>query len=928
MELNVKKRNGKLETMSFDKILNRIKNLGKMTPMLTHINYSELTIKIIERLFDGIQTELIDELTSQQCAAQTTTHLDFGTLAARIVISNHQKKTPGNFKEVVNKLYNFTDIHGEHHPILNEEITNIVNIHHEHIQEMMDYERDFNIDYFGFKTLERAYLMKLNGKIIERPQDMWMRVAIAIHGEDLPKVKESYDLMSRKYFTHATPTLFNAGTPRQQMSSCYLLAMEKDSIKGIYNTLSDCASISKWAGGIGLHIHNIRASGTHIRGTNGTSNGIVPMLRVFNNTARYVDQCVTPNTFIYTTKGPMKICDTIVGETQIFNSKGTSEIIENILEHPYDGNILSIDTMHSISPLIITEEHPVYVLSNQQKGLNYSVIKNRLDKNLSKFEWKDAKNINYNDMIIYSIPKFEKDITNISADDCYFYGILLGDGSLTNNTTYGHITLHSVTKKHILEFIVQYFEKKCILYSINVDDNTTRIRWNKTVSLPFKYSDIYDKNKEKHIAYRWLNLPIEKSKYIMKGLIDTDGSKGNEVVFDSTSRNLIESMRYILLRMGILSSGYIRDRIGESHKTARGIIEHKKIGFCLRIPKTEEISELLNIEPGKFFKYFKYNDFLLTRVKNIENTKYTGTLYDLQMTETHNYMVHNGIIHNGGGRRNGSFAIYLEPWHADIENFLQMRKNHGDEEMKARDLFYALWIPDLFMKRVKKDEQWTLMCPDKCPGLSDVYGDEFETLYTKYEQEGKGNKTISARHIWFSILDSQIETGTPYMLYKDAANKKSNQQNLGTIKSSNLCVAPETLVLTDKGHIEIETLKDKIVNVWNGKEFSKTTIKQTSDKSELITITFTDGSELTCTKYHKFYIQTKYLNYTIKKDIIKSKNVTIIEAQDLKPNMKLIKCEYPIIDNINILKSAYTNGFFSGDGTYCNTSKKERKCNF
>jgi len=296
---------------------------------------------------------------------------------------------------------------------------------------MIDYNRDYLIDYFGFKTLERAYLLKINGKIIERPQHMWMRVAICIHNGQLDKVKETYDFMSQKYFTHATPTLFNAGTPRPQLSSCYLISMESDSIRGIYNTLGDCAAISKWAGGIGLHIHNVRCSGSHIRGTNGTSNGIVPMLRVFNNTARYVDQ--------------------------------------------------------------------------------------------------------------------------------------------------------------------------------------------------------------------------------------------------------------------------------------------------------------------------------------------------------------------GGGKRAGSFAIYLEPWHGDIEEFLEMKKNHGDEEARARDLFYALWIPDLFMKRIGENGDWTLMCPDKCPGLSDVYGDEFETLYQKYEKEGKGNKTMKARDLWFKILDSQIETGTPYMLYKDACNKKSNQKNIGTIKSSNLC---------------------------------------------------------------------------------------------------------------------------------------------
>jgi ribonucleoside-diphosphate reductase alpha subunit len=423
------KRNGKKEIVSFDKILKRLTNLGKGSKELK-VNYTNLVKKIVDMLYDQIPTDKIDELTAQECASMITTHPDYGILASRILISNHHKKTSENYKDIVNKLYHNTDIHNERHSIISKQLFDIVMEHHEEIQKMLHFSRDFSFDYFGFKTLERAYLQKINGVIVERPQHMWMRVSLALHKNDMEKVKETYDLLSLKYFTHATPTLYNAGTPRQQLSSCYLLAMEKDSIDGIYSTLNDCAQISKWAGGIGLHIHNIRASGSKIRGTNGTSNGIVPMLRVFNNTARYVDQ--------------------------------------------------------------------------------------------------------------------------------------------------------------------------------------------------------------------------------------------------------------------------------------------------------------------------------------------------------------------GGGKRNGSFAIYLEPWHKDIKDFLDMKKTHGDEEMRARDLFYGLWIPDLFMERVKSGGIWTLMCPDECPGLSDVYGEDFKQLYENYEKKGMGVK-VKAREIWFKILDSQIETGTPYMLYKDACNMKSNQKNLGTIKSSNLC---------------------------------------------------------------------------------------------------------------------------------------------
>ena len=226
----------------------------------------------------------------------------------------------------------------------------------------------------------------------------------------------------------------------------------------------------------------------------------------------------------------------------------------------------------------------------------------------------------------------------------------------------------------------------------------------------------------------------------------------------------------------------------------------------------------------------------------------------------HNFLTQCGLVKNGGGKRNGSFAIYLEPWHADIELYLQMRKNHGEEELKARDLFYALWMPDLFMKRIKENQKWSLFCPHECPGLADVYGDEFEALYTKYEQEGKARVTVQARDLWFKVLDAQMETGTPYLVYKDAANKKSNQKNLGTIKSSNLCVAPETRVLTDKGYQEIQTLKDQQVNVWNGEEWSLVTVKKTGEDQELIDVYTDDGSKLSCTPYHKFYIQNNYSN--------------------------------------------------------------------
>jgi len=426
----VVKRDGHREPMMFDKITARVRKLCYGLNEL--VDPVKVAMRVIEGLYDGVTTSELDNLAAEIAATMTTAHPDYARLAARISVSNLHKNTKKTFSEVMHDLHTYINPRtGKKAPLIADDVYEVITANKEILDSTIIYNRDFGYDYFGFKTLERSYLLKINGEIAERPQHMLMRVAVGIHLNDIDAVLETYELMSKKYFTHATPTLFNAGTPKPQMSSCFLLTMKEDSIDGIYDTLKQTAKISQSAGGIGLAIHNIRATGSYIGGTNGTSNGIVPMLKVFNDTARYVDQ--------------------------------------------------------------------------------------------------------------------------------------------------------------------------------------------------------------------------------------------------------------------------------------------------------------------------------------------------------------------GGGKRKGSFAIYIETWHSDIFDFLDLKKNHGKEEMRARDLFYAMWISDLFMKRVQEDGPWTLMCPNECPGLCDTHSEEFEALYTKYEAEGKGRKTIKARELWEKILESQIETGTPYMLYKDAANRKSNQKNLGTIRSSNLC---------------------------------------------------------------------------------------------------------------------------------------------
>ena len=802
--MKVVKRNGNLEDVSFDKVLKRIGNLCSDL----NIDPVILSQKVCMRIYDNISTKELDEFAASLASSMITEHIDYDTLSTRLLISNLHKNTDSDYIKVIEDMKEYID--PRYYKYVKENI--------DFVNSLFNYEKDYKFDLFGYKTLERSYLYKKNGRVVERPQHLLMRETIGIHLHDIEtkrisneeikqSIKETYEILSDKLYTHATPTLFNSGTIRPQLSSCFLIQMEDDSIDGIYNTLKECALISKDAGGIGLTSHNIRAKNSKIRGTNGISNGLVPMLKVFNETAQYCDQCVVPETIIYTNEGPKQINECVSEITKIYNSNGDTEIIKNVLEFDYKGDMLYINTMHSIDTLKITPEHPIYVLKNQSKNsVNYNVIRKRLENDLIKFEYVEAKNCNIDDFIVYRVPTYNVDFENISADDCFIYGVILGDGHMNKKTfdeNYGSITLNKYSKVNVFNKVKEYFDNRCIQYHITEkNENTINIRWNKSTILPFRHSDIYDKNGMKIIHSKYVNLPIDKCKYILKGLIETDGCITNEIVFDTTSKNLVDNVKFICLKMGLLISCSIRNRIGQTHYTKRGYITNRKISYTLRIPKTKEICELLDIEfnENNFFKFLKIEKlnetYVLSRIKKMEMKYYKGLVYDLQMEVVHNYMLEQGIVHNGGGKRKGSFAIYLEPWHLDIEEFLELKKARGSEQLRARDLFYALWIPDLFMKRVKNNEMWSLMCPDECKNLNTTHGIEFEELYIRYEQQGKFKKQINAQDLWKKILSSCIETGGPYLLFKDHCNHKSNHSHLGTIQSSNLCA--EIIQYTNK----------------------------------------------------------------------------------------------------------------------------------
>lgn len=701
------KRDGSSEKVSFDKVLRRVDKLSQDLM----INGTEIAQKVCSLIYDGVKTSELDDLTAQLCSSLIAEHPDYGILAARITVSNHQKKTSPSFSETMETLYMNDLIH--------EETYNVTMQHKEKFNTYIDYDRDYVFDYFGFKTLERAYLMKCKGKIIERPQHMIMRVSIGIHGYDVKEVLETYDAISQKYFIHATPTLFNFGTPRPQGSSCFLMHANDDSITGIFDSIKEAALISKYAGGIGVHIHNIRGKNSYIRGTNGNSDGIIPMLRVFNATARYVNQCFTPDTMIVTKDGSKQICD-ITPNDCVITKDGSFKKVNEIIKNSIDKEILEVRTTHSFEPIHMTKEHEVYVIKSQDIGTKQA-------------SFIPAKELECDDLVGY--PKY---VFNEQIED-----------------------------KYSLEYYRNQGKKN------EIDKESYSLNYGNTLSLiqGFLESTMYDKNK---------------------------------CEFKTTDYKLAHAIRYFLYKLNVITNGDIKQD------------ERDNFTYVIEVPKVKALQSFFpNMDCIDNNSIFEHDNILWTRVKTINTTYYKGDVYDLNIMDNHNYVVSNfGLVHNSG-KRNGSIAIYLEPWHSDIEGFMDMRKNHGNEEERARDLFYALWIPDLFMERVKNNEKWSLMCPDTCKGLSDVYGDEFKALYEDYESKGMYIKQVEAQYIWRKILESQVETGTPYMLYKDAVNRKTNHSNLGTIKSSNLCTeiceytSPDEIAVCNLASVCLASFVDK-----------------------------------------------------------------------------------------------------------------------
>jgi len=798
--MKVKKRDGSLEEMRYDKITKRIQYFCDDLDT-EYIDPTLITLKVTQGIYDGITTNELDVLASETAASLVTTHPDYSKLAGRLTVSNLHKTTPKKFSQSIKELYSFIEIKtGKESSLISQEIYQFVIQNKDALDSYIKQERDFDFDYFGIKTLERSYLLKNGQKIIERPQYMYMRVAVGICKGDLEMAFKIYDGLSQHFYTHATPTLFNAGTVRPQMSSCFLIGNKGDDIDGLFDTIKDVAKISKWAGGIGLHVHDVRGKGSYIKGTGGESDGLVPMLKTYNEVARWINQCFSPETLLYTSEGIKRIDEIKSGDLVLTKERKYSEVGE-VFCYDQNGGMIEIETKSSLKPLILTDGHPLFGFKNTYNRISRENTDylNQLEKGIVVPDWIDSGEYKVGDFIGKPIPKEIIDVDDFTEDDAFIYGLLLGDGHISRKEV--GISFNKLTNDKEVDFVKKYLSKKDInFWEYTIDDKPyLSIRFSLSKLSWLSYEQLYDDKKKKRIDKKYSHLPLNKSIKIILGLIKSDGGvyRKNEIHFFNTSESLIEDISYQILRFGVPTYGKWTNRENNSvYLKENGCTQEFTFSCDLRIPSFNELATLLNVEEVTKKNWIVWDNILYTRITSIKMLdNYDGKVYDLKIKENDedpSYTLTSCLVHNGG-KRKGSFAIYLEPWHSDIFDFIDLRKNHGKEEMRARDLFLAMWTPDLFMKRVEEDGDWSLFSPDEAPGLSDVYDDpykftqEFTELYEKYEKQGIARKVVKARKLMDAILTAQIETGTPYMLYKDAANYKSNQKNLGTIKSSNLC---------------------------------------------------------------------------------------------------------------------------------------------
>ena len=741
--MKVVKRSGKLEDMSLEKISYRIKQLCyELT-----IDHDIIVLRVAQSLHDGISTSEIDE-ESARIAINIADHPDYAILGARIIISNMHKNTNKSFVTTMKQ------IHASNPSLLSEEFMKLVEKHGPKLQSTLLFSRDEYFDYFGYKTLEKSYLLKADGKIVERPQHLYMRIALALFKDSIDHVIVTYKYLSEHLYTHATPTMYNAGTTLGSLSSCFLLGTE-DSVSGIFETMSDCAKISKLSGGIGLHVSNIRAKGSKIRGTNGISDGIVPMLRVYNAISLYIDQgggkrkgsiaCFVKDTKVFTTSGVKNIQDVEIGDLVVTHKNRVKHVVQ-VHKNPLEDRKIYKLSIKGNKDIYVTGNHEIWSFygNKSSSSLGWNTIeelKEIMDKEPCYAMMPSGSNIDEKSTSFtgkYYITDTETEIIktwDINKDFAYFLGIWLSIGYiLEDNEGITGIGFNVCSDDSELITNIEAISRDMFECSSCYLDGELQM---KSVLVGEIFSELC-----RMYSYHGKNLPI--------------------MVFD-WSRDLVDD----------LLSG-----LTATNSTTVGLCNEELATQIFQLCRNNGIrATFINNNTLSIMKPNMTNESCFKISSITECNRDDEYVYTLGVEEDHSYTVEGIIVKN----------CYLEPWHADVFDFIDAKKNQGDEKLRARDLFYAMFIPDLFMKCVQNDADWYLMCPDESPGLNEVYGDEFDTLYNEYIEKGLYRKKIKARELMDKIAKSQIETGVPYVSYKDHANKKSNQKNIGIIKSSNLC---------------------------------------------------------------------------------------------------------------------------------------------
>jgi len=689
----------------------------------------------------------------------------------------------------------------------------LLNFDLDELAHAMDLKRDDLFSYLGLQTLYDRYFIHNEGRKLETPQIFWMRVAMGLalnEGDQKNKrAIEFYNIFSTFAFTSSTPTLFNSGTLHSQLSSCYLSTV-LDDLHHIFKVIADDAQLSKWAGGIGNDWTNVRATGSRIKGTNGLSQGVIPFLKVANDTAVAVNQCFAPDTLVYTAQGSKPIAEIQIGDL-VLGISGTYRTVTEKFSYNQRDPMVSVDLKHSLKELAVTAGHPFYAI----RGVPMEQAGHRtldwLRKGKVKCEWIEAGQLQKGDYVAQVIPKEVVVVPEFSEEDAYLYGILLGDGHLSSEWGVSG----NPQKDEHLEFVRKYLNARGIhFWETKRGENYLQIHWSygKSVvrdattgrfvgsgepTMPFEKEDLYDTDGNKRISPRLSHLPRPQTLALVQGLLETDGnvSRGKEITFTNTSETLINDLRYQLLRLGIPTAGNFRIRqndhtaIRSDGSTTR--FDGETRCYDLRIPAIPEIAERVGCKNMVKRNWLEIEGHIFTRVKEVRSIEATPFVYDLEVEGDESYMTTAGLAHNGG-KRLGAMCAYLETWHLDIEDFLELRKNTGDERRRTHDMNTANWIPDLFMKRVREGGMWSLFSPSNTPDLHDLYGTAFEKRYVEYEKmadEGKMKpfKRIEAVQLWRKMLSMLFETGHPWITFKDPSNIRSPQDHVGVVHSSNLC---------------------------------------------------------------------------------------------------------------------------------------------